>query len=197
METPDSPKTLRTPILLFVACVLLLPTLGLTACAEPTSSSASSTPVQADATATLPDAILTPVVGTFYLVKERYTPARTKLGDLEQIRDEDWVLRYEMSDPRLSGDQDTIINGDLRADGSAELWGTAVISNDLGTWECSKWTGTIAEGGLEHYIWAVYKGTGAYAGLTYYQQNHFVELPGAGKPPTEGVAATGWIQETK
>jgi hypothetical protein len=138
-----------------------------------------------------------PVVGTMFLTEEVYTTDGTMVGDIRQIRAEHWVLRFEMSDERVSGDQDTMINVDQRADGSADAWGTAVIRNDGGTWECSRYTATIAKDGLEHYVWAVYQGTGAYAGLTYYQQDHFVEIPGASKPPEEGVAITGWIQKTE
>jgi hypothetical protein len=139
----------------------------------------------------------TPVVGSMFLAEEIYTTDGTVVGDIRQIRDEHWVMRYEMSDERVSGDQDTMIDGDQRADGSADLWGTAVIRNDNGTWECPRYTATIAKGGLEHFIWAVYTGTGGYAGLTYYLQVHFVELPGTSKPPEQGCAVTGWIQKTE
>jgi hypothetical protein len=139
----------------------------------------------------------TPVVGSMFLAEEIFTTDGTMVGDIRQIRDEHWVLRYEMSDERVSGDQDTMINVDQRPDGSADAWGTAVISNDEGTWECPRYTATIARDGLEHYTWAVYKGTGAYDGLTYHIQVHFVELPGVSKPPEVGAAVTGWIQKTE
>jgi hypothetical protein len=184
-------KVARIIVVLFGVLGLMVAELVVTGCG---GSSSPATSMAADASLVTG---LTPVVGTFYLVEERYNPQRIKVGDLEQIRDEDWVLHFEMSDPRLSGDMEQLINADRRADASAELWGSAVIHNDDGTWECSHWTGTIAKGGLEHYIWAEWKGTGAYAGLTYYAQCHFVEAPGAGKPPEQGVAVTGWIQETK
>jgi hypothetical protein len=160
--------------------------------AVPTTEAATTT-TQASVSASG----LTPVVGTFFLVEEKYTTDGTMVGDVRQIRGEDWVHRYEMSDLRLSGEQESIINVDVRADGSADIWGTAVIRNDGGTWECPQWTGTIARGGLEHYIWAVYTGTGAYAGLTYYEQVHFVEISGVSRPPEEGVAVSGWIQQTE
>jgi hypothetical protein len=206
--TPVAPKMIAKPGLLLLVCALLGFAFWLTACGESATTPESSTTSQAGAalqassttTPTVAGAATAgraPVVGTFYLAEEKYTPAPTTVGDIVQLRDEDWVFRYEMSDPRLNGDQESIINGDLRADGSADLWGTAVIRNDDGTWECSGWTGTIANDGVEHYIWAVYEGTGAYAGLTYYEQVHFVEIPGVSKPPEEGVAVTGWIQATE
>jgi hypothetical protein len=184
-------KASRISVLLFGVLGFLVAALVVTGCA---GSPSSGTPTAADAS---PFTGLTPVVGSFYLAEEIYTPEGTMVGDIRQIRDEHWVLRGEMSDPRLNGDTDMFINVDQRADGSAEVWGTAVIRDEQGTWECSKWTMAIAKGGLEHFGWSVYEGTGAYAGLTYYAQAHFVELPGAGKPPEEGVAVTGWIQEAK
>jgi hypothetical protein len=190
-------KGTRTTRQLTIALLLLVVALVCAACGDSATSSASSTAVQPDAMTVSQETVLTPVVGTFSLAEERYTTGGTVVGDIRQIRAEDWVLRYEMSDPRVSGERDTIINVDQRADGSAEVWGTAVLRNEQGTWECSKWTVTIAKGGLEHYGWLVYAGTGAYAGLTFYEQVHFVEAPGISRPPEEGVAVTGWIQASQ
>ncbi len=190
-------KGTRTTSQSTIALLLLVAAFVWAACGDSATSSASSTTVQTDAMTVSQDTLLTPVVGTFSLAEERYTTEGTTVGDIRQIRDEDWVLRYEMSDPRVSGERDTIINVDQRADGSAEVWGNAVLRNEQGTWECSKWTMTIAKGGLEHYGWSVYEGTGAYAGLTFYEQVHFVEIPGASEPPKEGVAVTGWIQASE
>src|SRR5665647_1695953 len=69
-----------------------------------------------------------PVVGSMFLAEEIYTTDGTMVGDIRQIRGEHWVMRYEMSDERVSGDQDTMIDGDQRADGSADLLSLIHIS---------------------------------------------------------------------
>ena len=106
-------------------------------------------------------------------------------------------MRYEMSDERVDGAQDMVINIDQAADGGAHCWGAAVITNDRGTWECSAYTATIARDGLEHFIWAVYEGTAAYSGLTYHMQAHFAAHPGESSPLDGSFAVTGWIQAAR
>lgn len=70
------------------------------------------------------------------------------------------------SDPRVGGVSTGHIAMDERADLSAEIWGTTVITNAGGTWE-GRWAGTIDKGFTTYRIEGLYTGTGGYAGLEY------------------------------
>jgi hypothetical protein len=120
----------------------------------------------------------------------------TIVGDVEQWRNVVWIFDQKSSDPRLTGTVETRYSVDLRPDGSGELWGTLVIRNDEGTWE-GEWTGTIARGGTTHYILGEASGTGAYKGLTYHLQGHFLEKSGEGFAPGTDVVISGWIEKAE
>jgi hypothetical protein len=138
-----------------------------------------------------------PVCGTMFLTEVTCATDGVVMGDTHQIRQERWIMRYQMSDERVDGGQDMVINVDQSAGGSADCWGTAAITNNRGSWECSAYsayTANIAGDGLEHFVWAVYEGTGAYSGLTYHMQAHFERALGAGGLSGEGIAVAGWIQ---
>lgn len=71
------------------------------------------------------------------------------------------------SDPRLAGRQLVLVNADLQADGTADLWGTTVLWNAQGTWDGS-WTGSAGPGwprGERTWTGAL-EGSGAFRGLT-------------------------------
>jgi hypothetical protein len=136
-----------------------------------------------------------PVVFTQSLVTEGSDESTETVGDVVQIRNLEWTYRNESSDPRLAGTYDGVINVDQRqSDMSARLWGTAVLSNQGGTW-VGDWTGGIASGGNVHHLYLTARGTGGYAGLVVHSSGWFVEA-GEGFTPDIQIVNAGWIEST-
>jgi hypothetical protein len=101
-------------------------------------------------------ATMLPVAGMQTLVKASAGPAGTKVA---------LTYRNELSDPRLSGILTLKVTAVLRADASGYFEGSAVLSNDGGTWRGTV-QGLVSAGGAERYSYVELKGAGAYAGLT-------------------------------
>ncbi len=70
------------------------------------------------------------------------------------------------SDPRVGGTSRVTVDIDQRADGSADLRTTWVITNDAGTWEGTG-VGTVDIGYTTHRVAFELEGTGDYAGFRY------------------------------
>lgn len=87
-------------------------------------------------------------------------------GFVETYRDGAFACTERASDPRVSGTGENRFNVNIRADRSADIWGTWVITNDLGTWEGS-WAGTVDNGYTTHRAAGVLLGSGAYEGFRY------------------------------
>jgi hypothetical protein len=174
------------------ACALLVVALASAGCGGSNSASAST----AASASTGPVAGKVLVLSTQTKVSDEGPGDETIVGDVEQWRNVVWIFDQKSSDPRLTGTVETRYSVDLRPDGSGELWGTLVIRNDEGTWE-GDWTGTIARGGTTHYILGEASGTGAYKGLTYHLQGHFLEKSGEGFAPGTDVVISGWIEKAE
>jgi hypothetical protein len=159
--------------------------------AASTSAPASSVAPQA---APLPElGNMLPFVMTQSIVEQGEQETTETVGDVVQMRNATWTYRMESSDPRLTGTMDVVINVDQRqADKSGALWGTAVLSNQGGSWDGS-WTGGIAAGGNVHHVHQVARGTGDYEGLVADFSGWFVEA-GEGFTPDIQVINAGWIQ---
>ena len=159
--------------------------------AASTSAPASSVAPQA---APLPElGNMLPFVMTQSIVEQGEHETTETVGDVVQMRNATWTYRMESSDPRLTGTMDVVINVDQRqADKSGALWGTAVLSNQGGSWDGS-WTGGIAAGGDVHHVHQVARGTGDYEGLVADFSGWFVEA-GEGFTPDIQVINAGWIQ---
>jgi hypothetical protein len=115
-----------------------------------------------------------------------------KVGDIEQWRNAVWVFDQVASDDRLTGRWETTFSLDRRADLSADMWGTFTLTNAVGVWR-GEWTGMISKGGTVHYMLTDATGSGAYDGLGYHSQAHFVEEAGKGFEPDIDVIGNGWI----
>ena len=72
----------------------------------------------------------------------------------------------KMTDPSVSGTGRLDVSIDMRADESADIWGTYVLTNDDGAWNGFAF-GTIDVGYTTHRVEAVLTGSGDYAGMLY------------------------------
>ena len=72
--------------------------------------------------------------------------------------------RGAVADPRLDGLQRVSVSVDMRADGSADVWGTLTMISESGAWS-GDWTGSIDIGYTTRRLAGVLAGSGAYAGL--------------------------------
>ncbi len=106
-------------------------------------------------------------VNTTQTCGETDVPTETQVGAVDQVRGlvmECWFA--DTADARIRGTGTVHVSIDIRADQSAEYWGTQVIAGDGGTW--TGWfAGIIDAGYTTHRGAAVLKGTGAYAGLQF------------------------------
>ena len=106
-------------------------------------------------------------VSTTQTCGEIDVPTETQVGAIDQVRGlvmECWFA--DTADARIQGTGTVHVSIDIRADQSAEYWGTQVIAGDGGAWTGS-FTGIIDPGYTTHRGAAVLKGTGAYAGLQF------------------------------
>ena len=106
-------------------------------------------------------------VSTTQTCGETDVPTATQVGAIDQVRGLVMECTFpETADARVQGTDTVHVSIDIRADQSAEYWGTQVIAGDGGTWTGS-FTGIIDAGYTTHRGAAVLKGTGAYAGLQF------------------------------
>jgi len=113
------------------------------------------------------------------------------VGDIRQQRNMNWIFDQNASDPRLVGKYEIWFNIDSRPDGSGEMWGTAQLTTNDGVWK-GAWTGAIASGQTPQYMVGEFFGSGAYEGLEWHNQSHFVGS-GAGFTTDIEIVGTGWI----
>ncbi len=87
-----------------------------------------------------------------------------RVGDVTHLRGILITCTNTSSDARLDGVATVDLNLDLREDESADMWGSATIETDGGTWR-GYWLGTVDEGYTTHHMEGVYLGSGGYEGL--------------------------------
>jgi hypothetical protein len=87
-----------------------------------------------------------------------------RVGDVTHLRGILLTCTNTSSDARLDGVATVDLNLDLREDESADMWGSATIETDGGTWR-GYWLGTVDEGYTTHHMEVVYLGSGGYEGL--------------------------------
>jgi hypothetical protein len=92
------------------------------------------------------------------------TGTDTQVGDITATRGYVLDCPDSTADKRISGSTTVQISLDVKADGSAEIWGTMVTRNTGGTWE-GIWSGTVDPGFTTHHMEMLLHGTGEYAGL--------------------------------
>ena len=106
---------------------------------------------------------------------------------------------WESPDPRLAGTIEFTVNENTRPDRSSDMSGTAVVTNDRGTWK-GEWTGVVPAGGSPPaYVLMKLAGTGEYAGLRGYVQGIPTSEVGVtgSDAAVGGTIYTGWIEEAK
>ncbi len=133
-----------------------------------------------------------PVVGTSTFVRGEADSTQTQVGDVLQARDSVWIYETNMSDERVSGISTVTINYDYYPTGTADMWGTTVLTNDGGSWE-GEWIGSIHSDGT-HTTYETLRGTGDYAGLRYSYFTVFDDSNGEFAETQPGLA--GWIEPT-
>ncbi len=92
------------------------------------------------------------------------TTRPTAAGEITQRRGVVLACTLTSRDPRLGGSATFNLNADERADGGADVWGTARIENGGGAWQ-GYWIGTAEPGTAIYRIEAAYLGAGGYDGL--------------------------------
>ena len=106
-------------------------------------------------------------VSTTQTCWETDVPTETQVGAIDQVRGLVMECTFPATvDARIQGTATAHVSIDIRADESAEAWGTQVIAGDGGTWTGS-FTGIIDPGYTTHRMATVLKGNGAYAGLQF------------------------------
>ena len=110
------------------------------------------------------------------------------VGDIVATRGLEMSCTDTMSDERLSGARTLDVSVDTRADDSADLWGTSIVSNDGGTWE-GFFFGTVDPGYTTHHVRSLMHGSGGYEGLLLR-----LEVTGTGEP---GFDLRGEIIDTR
>jgi len=109
---------------------------------------------------------------------------------------EPWLVDVEASDGRVGGRLQGSFEGDAeRADGSVDYGGSWSITNLDGAWKTLALSGVRGPSAVEHFQYATYSGSGAYAGLTYHEFSHFMERQDFVRGDT--VISSGWIEEAK
>lgn len=93
-----------------------------------------------------------------------------------------------MADPRVSGTGTLKVSIDMRADESADIWGTNTLTNELGGWE-GFFLGTVDPGYTTHHVKALLRGTGEYEGLLYRLE---VLSPDGADAQLTGEIIPGW-----
>jgi hypothetical protein len=170
---------------LSVAVVLMWVTTAACGGSSGTSAAAASAP-QAGATPASDAALgatMLPVAGMQTLVRASAGSAGTKAAP---------TYESKLSDPRLSGILTLRVTVVLRADASGHFEGSAVVSNDGGTWRGTA-QGLVSAGGAERYSYMELKGAGAYAGLTSRGMG-FAAEEGAAAPAGTAVSWVGAIE---
>ncbi len=92
------------------------------------------------------------------------TTRPTAASEVTQRRGVVFACTLTSRDPRLDGSATFNLNADERADGGADVWGTASIENGIGAWQ-GYWIGTAEPGTTTYRIEAAYLGVDGYAGL--------------------------------
>jgi hypothetical protein len=106
-----------------------------------------------------------------------------------------WAWNLDQSDPRVNGhlEAEVVEEGAPRPDGSIDYGGSWTQTNADGAWECAAFDGVRGTGRIEHFQYAVAKGSGAYAGLTCHAFMDFMERRDI--VPGDRFVVTGWIDE--
>jgi hypothetical protein len=182
-------KTTRSTTLFLMAVLLLAWTLSGSGCGGTTQAAEVPAIVSG----------LDAFVGTAELSSSTEGTETTE-GTVIHMRDIAAEFKIEATDPRAAGTAKITSNYDANGNVSVQSWGTSVLTNSKGTWVCDAWTGaglTDGSGSAHSFIYNVARGTGEYEGLTMYVQWHFTEAVSTMKPPSQGIAISGWIEKSK
>lgn len=185
-------KWARTSSIALIACLLLAGALAWGGCGD-----------KGTTTTTEPAGVLSgidPFIGATTLT-DSTNPTQTTAGDITQLRNGKLTFTVVASDPRVAGTMESAFNIDVRADESATIWGSSVLTNDKGTWVCDKFTGSVTSGYALQFIYSEAKGTGEYEGLVSYTLQHMLDpLTNTDmklEPPSAKASYLGWIQKAK
>ena len=143
---------------------------------------------------------LLPVAGTAVLEEVKSEGITEPVNDVKYthwIRGQVQLFSLNVSQPGTSGTVEITSDLMVRNDGSADITGSWILSNDQGTWECDSWVGYVTADGAEQFGFGSATGTGGYEGLMLYLQWRSTQEPGLtviGSGPTQTVIITGWIQ---
>jgi len=121
----------------------------------------------------------------------------TAAGPVEHYQDGPAVWEQEASDPRATGQIETVSQTNIRADMSGEVWGDWVLTNDGGTWDGTFFevvSSETSEIPVTGYFRVDTKGTGKYAGLEMHLQGWSGQNIKGFEPGTDNVV-TGWIEK--
>ncbi|MCX6372172.1 MAG: hypothetical protein NTX16_03650 [Actinobacteria bacterium] len=130
------------------------------------------------------------------------TPANwTPVVAIDTINDpayegpEPWIVDVHGSDARVGGRLEGWFEeaGAERSDRSVDYGGSWSITNVDGAWKSTLFSGVRGPDAVEHFQYATFSGSGAYAGLTYHEFSHFMERQDYVKG--DALISTGWIEE--
>lgn len=137
---------------------------------------------------------LVPVAGTAVLEQVRsegVTTIRDDAASTVRVTGEVRVFSLRMLQPVLSGTLEITADLSMRKNGSADLQGSWVLTNELGTWKCDGWTGDRSADGTEEFGVGNGVGSGASEGLTL----HLQWYPDPGAP--NSMSVTGWVRSAE
>lgn len=146
---------------------------------------------------------LVPVAGTAVLQQVKSDGATIAAGDssfVERVTGQVQVFSLQTSQPEIGGALELTTDLYIRTDGSADVRGRWVLTNDRGTWLCDAWSGYRSADGAEEFGSGSAAGAGRYEGLTLYLQWHFQRVAGStipGMGSAESVSITGWVQSVE
>jgi hypothetical protein len=146
---------------------------------------------------------LVPVAGTATLerVKSEGTATQERHGDYaSRVTGRELVFWVETSQPGVSGTLEITSDLDVRADCSADVRATWILSNDQGAWQCASSPGYLTADGAEQFGFGKAAGTGGYEGMTLYLQWHSTQEPDSaisGAESSGSILVTGWIQSAE
>jgi hypothetical protein len=164
----------------------------------PSTGSATSDSGGAAASSVLTGLI--PVMGTATLEQVKSEGAgveSTYVNYATQVTSQVLVYSLDMSQSGTNGNLEITADLDVRADGSVEIDGSWLLSNDEGAWECASWGGVVTGTGSEQFAFGEAVGSGAYEGLTLYLLWYSPQTTGSAAPAAESGRISGWIRSAE
>jgi len=137
----------------------------------PPYAEGGTTIARPDATGPVADDAASVVTGTATCPTADFGTPTTDADGVHHYRDMLWKCKVRTDDPRVSGIEAAPWNMDLwgtTGDGALVQWGTSRLENDGGAWEGTG-SGVWSSDRGDDTIAFWYKGTGGYAGLSYFE----------------------------